>query len=248
MYLTNLLWVEVSNKGRREENQDAYMSMVGGDLAALAIADGMGGYSIGDKVAWNIITALEEELKLCDNFIPEYVALLLNSKYIQVNEYIYNSTKANSITAGSTISTLCFVDNKCISANVGDTLISRIRKGKFAILSKIHNIAAEEYEYGRITYSEYRNHDKKNILTQCIGVEPTISPYIFMTQYSSEDIYVICSDGLYNHIEEKDFIEKLNPLNISTKKQLETACSDLLEMAFNNGSNDNMTIIAVKIK
>jgi len=244
--LTNLIYGEFSDKGIRKENQDAYFSLVKDELAVFSVADGMGGYNLGAEVAAAITDALKREFNLCENFFTEYVTQLLYHKYIQINDYIYNKNIADSILAGSTISTLCFVEKKLVLANVGDTKICRIRNNEVTTISKVHNVAAEQYDNGKISYLEYMNHNEKNILTQCIGIEENIKPFLAVSNISSGDYYFLCSDGVYNHVHDDDFLDALLNKDIDTNEKMNLVCKDLVLKAYRNGSKDNMTMVAIK--
>ncbi|MBC8060957.1 MAG: serine/threonine-protein phosphatase [Clostridiaceae bacterium] len=246
MFLTNLIYGEYSDKGAREDNEDAFFSIVKDELAVFSVADGMGGYNLGAEVSRAIINALKREFELCDRFSVEYVSQLLYKKYIQINKSIYQRSISNSIITGSTVTTLCFVENKFILANVGDTKICRIRNNEVITLSKIHNVAAEQYESGLITYLEYRKHSEKNILTQCIGIEGNINPYLAVGDFLRGDYYFICSDGLHYYVDEDDFLDVFLDKTIDTKEQMSVGCKDLILKAYRNGSKDNMTMVAIK--
>lgn len=247
MFLANVIHGNYSDKGIRRENQDAHFSLIKDKIAAFAVADGMGGYSLGREVALAIIDALKRELNLCDNFSAEYLSLLINKKYIQINDYLYYKYRSKSILTGSTLSTLCFVEDKFLAVNVGDTKICRIRDNEIITISKIHNLAAEQYEKGMISYLEYKNNNKKNILTQCIGIEKNIKPHFSINNFNKGDYYFICSDGVYNYIDEDDFLDAFLEKKAHTDEDIDQICKDIVLKAYSNGSTDNMTIVAFKI-
>lgn len=247
MFLNNLVHGEFSHRGIRKENQDAYFSLVKDELAVFSVADGMGGYSLGGEIASAIINTLKREFNLCDKFCSEYISHLLDKKYIQVNDFLYEKYRSKSILTGSTLSTLCFVENKYLVINVGDTRVCRIRNNEVITISKIHNLATEEYEKGKISYLEYINHNEKNILTQCIGIEKNIKPYFSINNFCKEDYYFICSDGVYNYVNDDDFLDAFLEKRISTNEDIGLVCKDIVLKAYNNGSKDNMTMVAVKL-
>ncbi|GIM30467.1 serine/threonine protein phosphatase [Clostridium polyendosporum] len=247
MFLANVIHGSYSDKGIRKENQDAHFFLIKDKIAVLAVADGMGGYSLGREVALAIVDAVKRELNLCDNFSIEYLKLLINKKYIQVNDYLYDKYRSKSILTGSTLSTLCFVEDKFLSVNVGDTKICRIRNNEIITISKIHNVAAEQYEKGIISYLEYKNNSKKNVLTQCIGIGKSINPHFSIDNFHKGDYYFICSDGVYNHIDDDDFLDAFLGKKIHTNEDMEMVCKDIVLKAYSNGSKDNMTIVAFKI-
>ena len=58
----------------------------------------------------------------------------------------------------------------------------------------------------------------------------------------SDDIVLICTDGLYGEVGQEELIEKL-----SAGKTMGDTCYDLIDAANTNGGNDNITLICLKI-
>lgn len=247
MLFNNIVYGEFSYKGTRKENQDAYFSLVKDKIAAFAVADGMGGYCLGREIAIAIVDALKKEIDLCNYFSYEYLSKLLNKKYFQINDFLYEKYRAKGILTGSTLSSICFVEDKYIVMNVGDTKICRIRDNKIETISKIHNVAAEQYEKGKISRLGYVKHNGKNILTQCIGMEKDISPHFDANKFFEGDYYIICSDGVYNYVDDDDILKIFLQKRIVDDEALRIICKEIVLKAYNDGSKDNMTMIAVKL-
>ena len=99
----------------------------------------------------------------------------------------------------------------------------------------------EGFEKGQLTEDEAKNHPNKNIITRALGVASYIDIDFDEREVLEGDTVLLCTDGLTNCID--DDLIKL-------------ACSDndfaslaerLTELANQNGGNDNITVVAVKI-
>jgi serine/threonine protein phosphatase PrpC len=58
------------------------------------------------------------------------------------------------------------------------------------------------------------------------------------------DIYLLCSDGLNDMVEDSDIAEAVNML----KSNLPLLATQLIQTANDNGGRDNVSVILVKVK
>lgn len=230
-----------ADKGIREENQDSLLIM--GEVPLFVVADGMGGGCYGSKVGQLAVKALQEEFSETKLDSLEYCYYLLEKKMQQISSYVYKLSCEKGCTMGTTLSAAIFKGDRVLIGNVGDTWICRIRNQKLKLLSKIHSVAGEQYENGLISYEEYKKHDKKHVLTQAIGTSDRITPYLAIEKVKEGDAYIICSDGVYNFIDE----EELGRIVCKAKDSLKEASVKIIDKAFENGSTDNMSIVIIKI-
>lgn len=233
--------------GKREENQDASFILEGGPVWTFAMADGMGGYSFGRETAVMALEAIKRELEALEQKSIEYLYFLLMKKYEQINTYIYDLAKSKSIKMGTTISMINFMEQKLIVSNAGDTGIYRIRGKNIETLSKLHNVAAENYEKGRIGFGQYKRHGQRNVLTQCIGLEKKIHPFFSIDNVMQGDIYIICTDGIHNFIDEDYLVHRLIFDGNIQRCFMDDMCKSVIGKALENGSEDNLSIIIVRI-
>lgn len=242
-----LVYGYYSDKGIREENQDALLTLPGKYMSTFGVADGIGGYEHGREAAKMTLDAIEGELRACDEFNTEYVFRLLEKKYEQINKHIYKLGQSMSMRMGTTLSLLSFIGEKYILSNVGDTRIYQVRDGAIKTISKLHNVAGEEYEKGAITYEQYKNHKQKNVLTMCIGMNSLIEPYFLVDSLKPKDTYIICSDGIYNFVSDEYLLNAFESKSFTSNSHMMDECRELGFKALENRGDDNLTIIAVRI-
>jgi len=84
--------------------------------------------------------------------------------------------------------------------------------------------------------------ERKNVITKALGAESTVEPDFFQVEIEENDIFVICTDGLYDEVENGEMIEVL-------KKELSMSevCAELINRANKNGGRDNITVICLKV-
>lgn len=235
-----------SDKGIRNENQDSYGILMLNQIPTFIIADGAGGYDFG-KIASDISVKAFigeiEKLKVKDS---DYFKKLLKRKYDQINEYIYKHYEEKNIRMMSTVTQATILENQLIVSNVGDSILIRIRNGKVDELTERHSLAWEEYSEGIITYEQYMNHSKKNVITRAVGGRDTVKPFIGNYNVMKEDIYVMCTDGIYNYINNEEIVSYLNKDKISDD-ELNKICKEISNEALLRGSKDNVTILIFKV-
>jgi protein phosphatase len=197
----------------------------------------------GSRVGQLTLSALEDEFADGNAASLEYCYYLILKKIRQINKYVYDLSNEKGCTMGTTLSLVVFKDDSVLIGNVGDTWVCRVRDHQFKILSKIHSIAGEQYENGLIGYEEYKKHDMKHVLTQAIGTNDEITPYLAIEKVKEGDTFIICSDGVYNFIDEAEICRMIS----EAKNNLKEACAKITKAAFENGSSDNMSIVIIRI-
>ncbi len=224
-----LVYGSHTDKGVRNENQDRLLLMTLPELSAFAIADGIGGLSCGAEAAEAAINSIKLELEESESKDPKYIKELLRYKLKQINEHLYSRAKAGYPVMGTTISVLVFLEDSYVLCNVGDTKIFAVRDNKLSTISMVHS------------------HSKiRNILTMAVGPNADVEPYTFIGEACEGDSFILCSDGVYNYLEE-DYLLKCSELEEETIEEAEELCKDFIEKALENNSRDNLSIILVKL-
>lgn len=248
MELPKISYGAHTTKGNREENQDAFCTVLGERISTFAVADGAGGHSYGRETSHMTIEAMKSEFQFEASEDLKYIELLIKRKYEQVNSHFYNLKNQIGKTMVTTLSMLNIIGSNYLLSNVGDTKIYQIRADKIKLISMVHNKAWELFEQNLITYEEYKNHKNRNLLTKAIGGGSKIEPYIKSGQTEKDDIYIICTDGVHNFISSEELLKIFSASHYElTNEGLTKLCSSICKQCLKNGSNDNLSIVAVKI-
>ena len=138
-----------------------------------------------------------------------------------------------------------FHDNKVTAAHIGDWWLYRLRDGDFAAAVLTRDSAAagtdrrrHDQRRGRPPFSQ-----NKNLVTRALGVDPEVEAEICDYEVLPGDIYLLCSDGLNDMVEDEETALTLQALGAN----LELAATQLIQMANDNGGRDNVSVILVKI-
>ena len=228
----------------REMNQDAYyISDSSSEVKLYLLADGMGGYK-GGEIASNLA------IKCTKNYIEnnfketpkdrESLIQLIASSMEYANMVVYEKSRENKEYEGmgTTLEVCLIYNNKAYIGHVGDSRIYRIRKDVIRKLTKDHSYVQKLVEDKKITREEAKIHPKKNMLTKALGCTPYVEPDIRARNFEKGDIFIICSDGLTNMLDEKRIYELV-------KENINVAADKLIEEANNAGGYDNITVIII---
>lgn len=202
------------------------------------ISDGMGGESFGEEAAFitssNFYKCFEKFRKpLSDDDIKVCIR--------EINQTICNQ-KSKS---GATLAMIYAYDKKITAVSIGDSRIYLYSKGILKQISKDHTLAQMQVDAGLITQKQAKESNLRHGLTQFLGIpsdEMSLDPdFNVLDGIDSEDIILICSDGLSDMVDDNQ-IEAILSEKVSVKNKTEK----LIKTALDNGGKDNVTVMTIK--
>ncbi|HVS27308.1 MAG TPA: Stp1/IreP family PP2C-type Ser/Thr phosphatase [Burkholderiales bacterium] len=219
------------------------------------LADGMGGYNAGE-VASGIATAmlgatLRQALQTTDpgQIEPasgEPMAVKMLKEHIAgANTSIYQAAKSQPLYAGmgTTLVAGLFYDNRVSVAHIGDSRLYRLRGEEFKQITRDHSLLQEQIDSGMITEEMAKLSQNKNLVTRALGIDPEVEPEIHTYEALPGDIYLLCSDGLSDMVED----EELHLALMGLQANLPLASQQLVQIANDNGGRDNVSVILVRV-
>ncbi len=228
----------------REINQDYYYTSEENSIPKLCIlADGMGGYKGGEVASKLAVDSARKyiENNFSNNFSEkEEILKLIGNAVEYANMVVYEKSKEVQELEGmgTTLEVCLIYNNKAYIGHVGDSRIYRIRKDVIRKLTKDHSYVQQLVEDKKITREEAKIHPKKNMLTRALGCTPYVEPDLRARNFEKGDIFIMCSDGLTNMVEEKRIYELV-------KQDINTAAGNLINEANSAGGYDNITVIII---
>ncbi len=215
-------------KGEKSLECPVFVQMPLNRGLSFAVFDGMGGESFGEYASLAAASQMAQSGAISPKIkkIKELVFELNSAVELQKKNLLVSRM-------GTTMAGLYFASRYLICCNVGDSRIYRLRNGSFEQMSIDHS--------SQISV----NAEAKAPLVQYLGInsqELLLEPFIEKHPIKSEDIYLLCSDGLTDMVSEKE-IQSVLENNLSV-----VACVEkLTELALEHGGRDNITIIICKI-
>lgn len=233
----------------RELNEDSFKICGfedGKPLGVCVLADGMGGHNAGEIASGMAVQIISDGLVAdFDEDEKDALAYGMAATLDLANSEIYNMSLHNREQAGmGTTTVLAFVKGDFVRiANIGDSRAYLITDKKIKKITTDHSIVEELVKSGSITREEARNHPDKNIITRAVGTEKYVDADFFDYQASPGDVILLCSDGLYEMLEDKE-IKKI----VNSSETLNDAVNMLVDAANKNGGHDNITVVALRFE
>jgi protein phosphatase len=212
------------------------------------VADGMGGHQGGDiasQITVKIFSDFFSELPLNSE---EKIKIVLKS-IKKANEIIYQKSQNDQTLSGmgTTVTSLVIEKKKAYVSNVGDSRVYLINNKNIYQLTKDHSLVQEKINLGIYSREEACYDRMKNVLVKTLGFEDRLEVDVFEYNVHKDDMFLLCSDGLYGKVFEEDILDIINHFipnpSQATQKQLDQAVSSLIEKANLYGGNDNISVI-----
>jgi protein phosphatase len=231
----------------REQNQDVAVALPLGapqqfgesDTFLLIVADGMGGHPAGDVASQIAVETLREALP----HLPEGdLGQALKQAYRRANEAVFEAGESDPASAGmgTTLTSAILHGKYATIANVGDSRAYLMRGNGVTQVTRDHTVVAEEAASGRISADAARRDPRRNILTHVIGTHPKLDsklPNIFELVLLPGDRLLLCSDGLYDVLDDVDIQRTL------LAHDPDAAAQELVALAKERGTSDNATAV-----
>lgn len=225
------------------------------DLGLLVLADGMGGYQAGD-VASSIATGLvmDNLKRILTEMAPSAIrsaklspeSIAIKSTIEKTNLAIYQTAQTDSkyTGMGTTIVLILFHHGLASIAHVGDSRLYRLRQGHLQLLTRDHSLLQEQVEMGLISSEDAKVSHNRNLVSRALGVEAEIRVDISEHNVQPNDIYLLCSDGLNDMVDDADIELAMSEL----RNNLPLAANQLIQMANDNGGHDNVSVLIAKVR
>ncbi|HZK01700.1 MAG TPA: Stp1/IreP family PP2C-type Ser/Thr phosphatase [Anaerovoracaceae bacterium] len=235
----------LTDKGKKRTiNEDSMLCME--TLNFYMLADGVGGHNSGE-VASRLAVELTE--KYLTKHPPKSVAESDLCSYFDdclqlINKEIYGRSKQQKENYGmATTAVMLFLRRgKAYIVNIGDSRAYINRKGCLNRITEDHTYVNELLKRGYISEEEANVHPKRNMITKALGIEEAVKPDFYQINTYKGDRILLCTDGLYNEVGDDDINKLMNE-----RSDIKVLVSDLIDLAYNNGGKDNITVNCVEI-
>ena len=237
----------------RESNEDCFLVDV--EAGLFIVADGMGGHASGEIASAIAVETVQsillgeinpDETRLERSSMDQEEAIRERLRYAtnQASISIRKTAMANPIHAGmgTTLALLLIEDDEAHMGHVGDSRIYLFRDDRLLRLTRDHTVVQQEIDAGTLTPELARIVPHKNILTQSVGYHGPVEPDTSTRPIEPGDIFILCSDGLTDPLDDDALAD------ICRETVPEDLAEVLVQKAIENGTEDNVTVVAVHIQ
>ncbi|MCK5744158.1 MAG: Stp1/IreP family PP2C-type Ser/Thr phosphatase [Caldisericia bacterium] len=237
-----------SHKGKVKKRNEDHYSVIPPDYKDLpyfiAVSDGVGGRNAGDMASVKALQTIGDYLlqqHLTTNNIK-----LLSSKAVKLanqNLILIGNNHEELAGMGTTIVIGIILGNDLHLISVGDSRGYIITKSsEIKQITVDHSWTNELIIAGKISQKEAKKHPHRHHLLKAIGVSDEITPDYFKIPLDNIRWILLCTDGLTEHISDKQIRQVLDP-----KKHPQKCADQFVNLALSKGGTDNITLVVAKL-
>jgi PPM family protein phosphatase len=221
---------------RRRRNEDNYVAAP----PLFAVADGMGGAQAGEVASQLAASALEggssDEREGTDR---------IDALIQEANRRIFDRASTDPTASGmGTTMTVALVDGMTVAiGHVGDSRAYLVRGEQMEQLTDDHSLVNELVKTGKLSQQEAQVHPQRSVITRAVGTDPDVDVDGFTIEAEDGDIFLICSDGLSDMVDDEEILELVH----QNRDDLDKAVKALVGAANRGGGEDNITAVAFRI-
>ena len=227
----------------RDNNEDSVAFDAPTQLCILA--DGMGGYNAGEIASGMATTFIKSEMSRWLSQAGRHANAKEVRRALEIcvenaNRSIFNAANSNPQYSGmgTTLVVGVFQDDRLMLGHIGDSRCYRLRGEVFSQITKDHSLLQEQSDAGLITEEQAATSLNKNLVTRALGVEDTVLLEVHEHRVETDDIYVMCSDGLSDMVDDPGIARIL-----AGAVSLEQKAKQLIDAANAAGGRDNISVL-----
>ena len=241
---------------QRDHNEDSVLALtttISGSSESVpfglyVVADGMGGHQFGEVasnaairiIGGNITKKFHSYLyKLPTQSLQESLQEVMESSILEAHQYIQREAQGS----GTTVTAALVLGQQVTIGHVGDSRAYAVYPdGRMDPLTRDHSLVKRLEELGHLSKEEVETFPHRNVLIRALGQGEVLEADIFTVPFPQPGYLMICSDGLWGVVNERDVISIINEA-----PNLHRACQSMVEAANAAGGPDNITVILAQI-
>lgn len=240
----NVSFWEVSDIGKRANNQDALGHWVSPNASCFVVADGLGGHQHGEVASNVLCEALIQEA-------PAFAGDILDKSVQGLQRYIRKSYESmqqrildehGNIDTHTTFALAWFDEKQLLTAHVGDSRIYCVKQDAVLWRTPDHSAVQELFEQGEVSDDEMGRHHLQNQLLRTVNTRQF--PQYDIVNYpplAIDETLILCTDGFWGTTSLAAMAKLANSPSIADA--LEQRVQELVLNPF----SDNVTAQVVKL-
>ena len=232
-----------TDRGGREVNEDSARVFEKDGKKCLVLCDGLGGHGKGEVASALVVEAVGQIFnsaqKIDEDFLRSAFQL---SQEALIDEQIRQDAKTDM----KTTAVAMYIDgNKVQWGHVGDSRLYAFAKNKVKLRTLDHSVPQMLVFAREIKEKQIRNHPDRNRLLRVMGIEWEKPMYELaeQTQLEKYQAFLLCSDGFWELIDEKQMCKLLK--NSSSVEKWMQAMVEVIKQNGIGKNMDNYTAIAL---
>ena len=227
-------------QGRSHDtNEDCVKTIPNTRLAILS--DGIGGRAAGEVASRMAVDTVAEQFTAessvnSDVFESTFVQQIFLRSASLAHDRIRElaDAKIDYSGMGTTLLAVYFGVDQLTAIHVGDSRLYRLRRETFSQLNEDHTYASNR---------KLRTGYAAGYLLRSIGTEDIFEPDLISSPIASQDLYLLCSDGLSDLVPD----DEIRNILLSKVAGYEETIKKLIEIALEYGSQDDISIIIASL-
>jgi PPM family protein phosphatase len=208
------------------------------------VADGMGGAAAGETASQLFAQAAIERFSSHDpvneQAAVERVQQVFSLANDRILEHVARHPQHDGM--GCTAELITFTPNSYVIGHMGDSRTYRWRQNSLRQLTKDHSLVQSQIDQGLISEAQARTHGMRNVILRAVGVRPDPALDILRGPIFSGDLFLLCSDGLTDLVDDAAIADFLAHSDSIAQKSLK-----LIDIAKQAGGKDNITVMIAKV-
>lgn len=241
---------------QRDLNEDSLLAVThtmagnGGNtpFGLYMVADGMGGHQFGEIASHTAIrTVAGSILKKFQPFLfnlkPEAPDESLQEIMGAAVDEAQKAIPREAPGSGTTLTAALILGQQITIAHVGDSRAYMIHSdGRIETITRDHTLVKRLEELGHLSQKDAENYPNRNVLYRALGQGEQLEPDIFTIPFPAAGLLMICSDGLWGVVPEKEILRA-----VRESPNLEQACQRMVAAANTAGGPDNISVVLVQL-
>ncbi|EDM77171.1 protein phosphatase 1 [Plesiocystis pacifica SIR-1] len=237
----------------RSHNEDNVL--IPDELPLGVVSDGMGGHACGEVASQITVDVIGEFYKRTAEetartwpFRAPSLELQKNRMTTAIklaNSEIFDTAAADAEKSGMgcTVEAIFFDQGRFYIGHVGDSRVYRIRNGTIQLMTEDHSLLNDWKRMKDMSPEEIANFPHRNVVVRALGLAESVYVDVVVEEYQLEDIYLLCSDGLNDMLEDDEILAIVE----KRKKRLDGACMALIDAANAAGGKDNISVLMAHV-
>ncbi len=226
----------------RENNEDCVgFSSANSNSLVLVVADGVGGYEGGEQASRMAVDVTLASYREQGTEISPEKRLYRAAQQANIEIYDRAIVVTELRSMSTTLTAVAIEGGMLHAAHVGDSRLYLIRGEAITQVTKDHTVVAEKVRQKRMSAQKARQHPDRGTLTRSLGRELIAAVDRITLPVQSGDVLVMCTDGMYNILEESEIVE------LTSEGTADEIAHRLIDTANERGTYDNLSAVVCRV-